>query len=168
MIIRAADRRDFPAIAAIHATSWQTAYRHALPDAYLAGQVVEDLANHWRNIEVRDQDVVLVAEDDAVRGFIAVWCRPDADIDNLHVLPDYRSAGMGAKLMAAAGAILMANGHRTAHLTVVDGNDRAIRFYERLGGARTGRCDIDIFGTPVPSIGMAWNDLSLIGRAVDD
>ncbi|MDP6066875.1 MAG: hypothetical protein QGG75_06420 [Alphaproteobacteria bacterium] len=59
-----------------------------LSDDYLDNKVDDELGETWSSIELSPQDVVLVAEDEPVVGFIAIWCRPDPFIDNLHVLPE--------------------------------------------------------------------------------
>ena len=107
--------------------------------------------------------VPLIAGDEII-GFIAVWVRPDPYIDNLHVRPGLRSKGIGRRLMAAAAERLMAAGHATAYLWVVAGNDRAIAFYERLGGVRTGQEMQPLFGNDVLNYRIEWADLSEIAR----
>ena len=129
MEIRAAHRGDFSQIAAVQIASWRDAYRGLLPEDYLADRVADDLRGHWKAAEIGPEDVVLVAEDGgAIIGFIAVWCRPEALIDNLHVLPGRRSGGLGRRLMAAAADCLVGKGKRSAHLWVLQANDRAKAF----------------------------------------
>jgi len=162
MNIRSAKRSDFPAIAAIHAASWQDTYSDVLPESYLAHQVTIDLQRHWNEVDIQPEDIVLVAEDDEISGFIAVWCRPKAFIDNLHVSPCKRSQGMGSKLMMCAAEQLIQRGHKTASLWVVESNASAIRFYERLGGTCKERVTKNLFGHDVPNIKVAWSDISVI------
>ncbi len=166
MKIRRAVTADRPRIAAIQTQSWQSAYAGVLPPDYLAGQLAGDLARHWQAVAISDSDIVLVAmSDDDIVGFIAVWVDPDPLIDNLHVLPGRRSAGIGRALMAAAADALEAGGHSRAHLWVVAENVRAIRFYERLGGRIVERADYMIFGNAVPSLRIEWSDLRRIGNS---
>lgn len=165
MQIRPAGPDDMAAIAALQAASWRDSYRGLLSDSYLQHEVSADLLRHWQSVEPRDQDVVLVAEQaGAVVGFIAVWCDGEPMIDNLHVLPDQRSQGTGRKLMQAAAASLMAGGRDSAYLWVLEGNDGALRFYEALGGRKAERAGKEIFGQVVPSVKVAWSDLSVIAN----
>ena len=162
--IRPADSRDIQAIAAVHVASWKDAYKGILPDAYLQCGVSDDLLAHWQQAEIRAEDVVLVAEHEGVIGFIAVWCRPEPLIDNLHVDPLRRSRGVGRALMQAAAERLMEMGQSTACLWVLAENRRALRFYELLGGVSVERADTAMFGHMLPSIRIRWSDLSAIAR----
>ncbi len=164
MRIRVAIPTDRPAIAAVHTASWRTAYRGSLPDAYLDGALEEEMRRNWAGLEIAAGDVVLVAEDEGIAGFIAVWCRPEPYLDNLHVLPERRSQGIGRELMIAAAAKLQRLGHSTIYLWVFEANRRAIGFYESLGGVRTAQEDKDIFGHKVPNLKIEWRDLTVIGR----
>lgn len=148
--------------AALHIESWRDAYRGLLPDDYLVDGVAEDLNRQWQDARPRPCDVVLIAETDEVVGFIAVWCRPDAFIENLHVRPGVRSGGIGEALMAAAAGRLMDLGQSSAHLWVFEANARALGFYERLGGVRSA-CEVKtVHGNSLTSVKIVWNDLSVL------
>jgi ribosomal protein S18 acetylase RimI-like enzyme len=167
MKIRPARPDDLREIASIHATSWKEAYAGTLPAHYLEGEVDRDLQAHWERQELLKDDVLLVAETDAgLVGFAAVWCRPDAFIDNLHVSQPVRSKGIGAALMRAAADRLMAQGHSTAYLWVFESNAAAIRFYERLGAVRVERAIKEIYGHRVASVRMEWSDLRAMSADV--
>jgi len=157
--IRRATPVDLPAIAAIQAASWQTAYRGMLPGSYLADEAGPELETYWRHIEIRHDDLILVAEEDTPLGFIAIWCRPEPFIDNLHVLPGHTSKGIGARLMAAAAQILLSNGHSTAHLWVMEDNTRALGFYQSLGGEAVETVEKPVFDQMAPQTKVVWNDL---------
>jgi GNAT superfamily N-acetyltransferase len=61
-------------------------------------------------------------------------------IDELYVAPGLRSAGVGARLVAAARAHGVARGWRRLDVTAPPGEawERSVRFYERLGFVFTG------------------------------
>jgi ribosomal protein S18 acetylase RimI-like enzyme len=60
--------------------------------------------------------------------------RPDVGhITQVCVLPEYRSAGLGEALLAAATANLRGRGFHFISLTVTEANDRAIALYNRIG-----------------------------------
>ena len=169
MHIRPAGDDDRAAIAALQAASWKDAYRGLLTDSYFENDVASDLLAHWQAVALRCQDVVLVAEEGGTAaGFIAVWCDPDPYIDNLHVLPDWRAKGTGRRLMQAAAARLIALGHTTAYLWVLEDNPRAFRFYEGLGGRRAERAGKEIFGQVLPSWKITWPDISVIAAPAED
>lgn len=164
MNIRRAQDSDLPFIAAVQADSWRETYSDVLPEAYLADKLAEDLDRHWREVEIQPEDVVLVAEEDGIIGFIAVWCRPDSFIDNLHVKQSQRSKRIGSTLMTSAARQLVQQGHKTAYLWVVESNKRAIRLYERLGGVRTDRALKNLFGHKVPNVKIMWSNLSVLSN----
>ena len=162
MKIRRATPSDLEGIAAIQAESWQDSYTEVLPVDFLAGQLNHDIAMHWNAIQIKKEDIVLVAEEDALTGFAAVWCRPVPFIDNLHVRPSHRSQKIGSALMQAVAKELIENGHKTAFLWVFESNQKAIRFYERLGGILTEQSIKTVFGYDVSSRKIEWDDLTLI------
>jgi ribosomal protein S18 acetylase RimI-like enzyme len=56
-----------------------------------------------------------------------------AELESLAVLPGERGAGVGSALMAAVHELLRSLGIDEVMLYVMDGNDSAMRFYERYG-----------------------------------
>lgn len=164
MNIRPAEDKDRPIIAEIHARSWQENYRDYLPADLLDQQIPTLMAERWKNAEIRAQDVVLVAEDDQVQGFVAVWDDEMPYIDNLHVRSDGRSKGIGRKLLAAAAGAAEENGRKAIWLHVVVGNDRAKDLYARLGGMADGIDDKDLYGTMVPNERIIWRDIKILAE----
>jgi ribosomal protein S18 acetylase RimI-like enzyme len=104
-------------------------------------------------------DTVLIADG---RGFIAVWAEGDpgfgAYIDNLHVHPERRSAGLGRHLLGAAMRQVAGRGEARAYLWVFDGNTRAIEFYQRLGGEIVERGFEEIDGSTIPQSRIVWRN----------
>ena len=133
-----------------------------MPASFLGTPLDQAFTRLWRDIEIETGDVVLVAENKGLCGFIAVWCRPMPYIDNLHVKPSLRSKSIGIVLLKSAAAKLLAQGHTTAYLWVFERNPKAIRFYERMGGIITEKAFQDIFGYSIPSLKIEWTDLSVI------
>jgi ribosomal protein S18 acetylase RimI-like enzyme len=54
-------------------------------------------------------------------------------LDDLWVLRESRGYGIGQRLLAQGEAEIIARGHETLHLRVVQSNDAAIEFYGRHG-----------------------------------
>ena len=164
---RAADA-DRPAIASIHAQSWRDAYRGVLPDAFLEDEVDEVMRRRWDEQAIRDEDAVLVAERDGiVVGFCATWDGESADIDNLHVLREARSQGVGRHLLAETALHFLGIGRKRAHLHVVTANLRARALYLALGGQPGGIEDKNLYGTMVPNERIDWPDLALLLQRVE-
>ncbi len=162
MKIRRATQSDLQDIAAINVESWKDVYSDVLPAEFMTGQIDQEISRHWSDIEIQEQDIVLVAEEDLLVGFAAVWCRPIPFIDNLHVKPSHRSKKIGSALMKAVAKELIKREHKTAYLWVFESNEKAIRFYEKLGGTQKEQAMKDIFGYEVPSRKIEWNDLARI------
>ncbi len=162
MKIRRATQADLQDIAAIHIESWKDSYSDLLPAEFLAGQINQLFEQHWSGIEIQKGDLVLVAGEDSLLGFAAVWCRPIPFIDNLHVKPSQRSKKIGSALMKAVAEELINEGHKTAYLWVFESNEKAIRFYERLGGVQKEQSMKNIFGFDLPSRKIVWDNLTVI------
>ncbi len=140
MVIRQASSPDAPAVAALHARSWRSAYRGLLSDQFLEDRVDEDRRCAWRQrfAELRpDAACVFIAEDDGGPiGFACVRLEegPRVLLDNLHVAPDRKRRGIGRRLVAevarwtvehAPGSVL--------YLWVLEKNVEARGFYRVLG-----------------------------------
>lgn len=167
--IRPARAADAEAIAEVHAASWRDVYQDTMPAGYLRDRALADLTRHWRETELRADEVILVATiGDEVVGFIAIYRRPEHGptpyLDNLHVRPSNRSGGLGGRLLIEAANQLRRLGENTLYLWLVDGNDAAQRFYERLGGLPTERSSKEVFGVPLKTLKIEWDDLGPIIR----
>ena len=167
VVLRDARLGDRDAISALHFSSWLSAYRGMLPDGYLDGPLKRELEVYWRDALPRagEMDTILVAEcDGSLCGFIAAWNDPERDgmafIDNLHVDPARRGAGVGGKLMAEVARRLKAKNYRGAYLWVFAQNKGARRLYERLGGTFQREMDKPISGHPVVQAEYVWSSLS--------
>ncbi len=81
-----------------------------------------------------------VAEaDKAIAGFAGIWCVADeAQVMIVGVLPEYRGKGLGEALMRAMIAQSLQVGCTSMTLEVKDGNEPAIRLYQKLGFATEG------------------------------
>jgi len=162
MKIRSATQIDLQDIAAIHIESWKNVYPDVLPAEFLAEKINRELERYWNVVEIQSDDILLVAEEKSLIGFAAVWCRPIPFIDNLHVRPSQRSQKVGSALMKAAAKEIINKGHKTAYLWVFESNEKAIRFYQRLGGIQKEQSMKNIFGYDVLSRKIEWDKVSKI------
>jgi len=145
MTIQRALVADAPEIAAVHVATWQAAYRGLLPENWLDKLSVDDRAAMWtRVLEEGQTEVYVMRVDGSLVGFVAYGParRPDAaagtgEIHALYVLPEYWSTGLGLALCHGALRRLAELGFSRVELEVLAGNDRGIRFYERMGFARS-------------------------------
>ena len=171
--LRTATQEDTDAIAQLHADSWRHAYRGALSDAFLAGDIVADRRDLWTqrlSAPSSDQHVVLAESGDRVVGFACVYANADgtwgALLDNIHVASDMQRRGIGEQLMrAAAGWIAASTPRGGMFLWVLQSNATAQTFYSRLGAENVGA---DVWAPPgggaVPRFRFAWRDVELLLR----
>jgi ribosomal protein S18 acetylase RimI-like enzyme len=170
--LRDAGPADAARIAALHAASWQVAYRGILPDAYLDHECAAERQRYWHARLVAPQPggfVMLAEQADALLAFLAVWPDPDgrydALLDNLHVAPEARGRGLGRTLLGAAAARLQAQRRRSLTLWVFDANIAALDFYRRLGAEVVERGLDEFAGERIPHTRLAWEDVARLAAA---
>jgi GNAT superfamily N-acetyltransferase len=148
--LRDARRGDELAVAEVHVRSWQEAYRGLMPDDYLDALDPRDRAARY-TFEASDpaapRTVLAVADEagvEVVLGFTTFCPSRDEDaaglgeVVALYVDPDRHLGGAGRLLMVEARRRLREAGFAEAILWVLDGNERAARFYEREGWVADG------------------------------
>jgi ribosomal protein S18 acetylase RimI-like enzyme len=170
--LRDAGPADAARIAALHAASWQVAYRGILPDAYLDHECAAERQRYWHARLVAPQPggfVMLAEQADALLAFLAVWPDPDgrydALLDNLHVAPEARGRGLGRTLLGATAMRLQAQGRHSLTLWVFDANDPALAFYRRLGAEIVERGLDEFAGERIPHTRLAWEDVARLAAA---
>jgi GNAT superfamily N-acetyltransferase len=94
-------------------------------------------------------DVVGYVTGDTTNGFV----------DVLHVLPQWRSVGVGRQLLLAMAQLLAEAGCARLWLHVVVGNVRAEQFYARLGGVATSVGSADWAPGEVQETTYEWNNI---------
>ncbi|MFD7642362.1 GNAT family N-acetyltransferase [Kitasatospora sp. NPDC059795] len=133
---------DAAAVAALLTASRRSAYAGLVPDAALAADSTQTMLWELRLAAdygpPADTPTLLLAEDPdgTLAGF--AYLVPDSGVvrlEQLHVHPDRTGAGLGTRLLHAA---LARHPERPVRLDVLAANHRAIAFYERHGGRRTG------------------------------
>ena len=106
----------------------------------------------------KKQSFILAVRDDAVLGFCRFGAAPDKTdraesavpagtlngrLHSLYIDPGARGQGIGHALMSHALSTFAAWGCEHANLWVLEGNSRAISFYERQGWRCTGATKVD-------------------------
>ena len=140
-LIRDAAVGDEAEIARVHVDCWRVAYRGQMPDEMLASVSVERRTEFWRRSLEEGEDRVIVAEaDGAVIGFVSVGPARDedgvAELYAIYIEPERFGTGVGHALMDAALERMRELGYDEAMLWVLDGNERAERFYRIAGWER--------------------------------
>lgn len=141
MIARAAVPEDALAIATIHVSAWQSAYRGIVPDEYLDSLSIEQRASGWRQILSQNpEDVWVALEDNTILGWISAAASRDSDagpatgeIWAIYVAPEHWRSGIGRMLCEGAEQRLGKQGMDEVTLWVLRDNQHALRFYESRG-----------------------------------
>ncbi|MEV5572763.1 GNAT family N-acetyltransferase [Spirillospora sp. NPDC052269] len=157
MNVRHATSEDVEAIAKVHVTAWQTAFRGAVPDAELDALHWTQWIDGWRERTAPGSDLtVLVADvDGEVAGFAASGPPRDDDLDSgrawelymLYLGPASWRCGIGTALMRRTIEAVPAHVPALV-LWVLDVNTRARAFYERHGMALDGAVRPSKLGSP--------------------
>lgn len=157
---------DCAAVAVVRVRGWQAAYTGLMPQAHLDAMSVEkSTERHRANLLNAGPGVLhLVAERG---GTVVGWgClgpgrdedaqAADGEVYALYVHPGHWSTGAGRALMDALVARAGLGGFRVLRLWVLEGNDRARRFYAKAGFAVDGVAEpFDVDGVPVPEVRYA-------------
>ncbi len=123
-------------------------------DEFLDGDVLTNRLDLWRSRlshDRQDQFVYVAEADSHLLGFICAYGNADPAwgslIDNLHVAYESGRSGIGTLLMQHAGAWLGSHyGQSGVYLWVLEANQSARRFYERLGAAHAGTVESETPG----------------------
>lgn len=142
----------------VHWKAWQEAYAGIVDQAYLDALTLEkctDIAFRW-------PDNLLVAkEDQKVVGFVGYGSSSDdalpetGEIFSIYILREYYDKKIGYALMSAAVEKLSA--YKRIAVWALEGNQRAIKFYERYGFRFDGTRKQIMLGTENTEIRMILN-----------
>ncbi len=192
MQIRPAQQSDCPAIVQIHAASWRYAYRGALSDGYLAGEIETHLQAQWQNRFATppvqnycgEQIIVVAEEGGELLGFACAYLHENAlwgsFLNNIHVKQSLHRSGVGSALLGAVAARCAASRHASStemssnanavvglYLFVIQSNLRAQHFYLHHGAKNVGT---DMWDAPdggrVPLYRFAWENAAVLSETV--
>lgn len=174
MHLREATPYDLEAIASLHTRSWRLAYRGMLSDAYLDGDLLADRRALWQqrfSAPSANQYIAVAEIDDAIVGLACAFGDHDARwgtlLDNIHVAPEYKGAGIGAQLVVHI-AQWCARSHTSdvLHLWVLAANVAAQGFYQRMGASSVEQTDWDApDGNRVSEMRFAWPSVATLLRS---
>lgn len=140
--VRHATPRDAKAIADIHVSTWQAAYKDLMPEEYLSKISVEKRLAYWKEaIEFSEPQLLVATDGDEVVGFVGFDRSRDAgtkstvgEIWAMYVAPAHWGKGAGLALWDGAREGLKEEGCTQVTLWVLLRNERALRFYEQAAG----------------------------------
>lgn len=152
-VVRVGGLEDIPAIVALQARSWRTAYRGIVDDAFLDAIPMQRWVESWRAHFFAGATRCFVAEENQrLIGFASVG-QPDdvedlapsvAELHTIYIGADHYGLGVGRLLLEACLDHLRQEGYPEVVLWVLEGNQRGRGFYEKGGwrpdGARAADC----------------------------
>lgn len=138
MLIRLPRADDAEALTDLHLDVWDEAYADLVPAPVLAERRAHraDRVERWRAILAdRGDDTLLAEESGRLVGFVSRGPSrdepapglPTLEVYALYVRAEVYGTGVGHRLLRAAV------GEEAAYLWVLEGNTRAVAFYERQG-----------------------------------
>jgi GNAT superfamily N-acetyltransferase len=166
--VRAARASDAAALARVQVASWLATFAGVVPDEVLAeltsAAAEEQWAGRWREAITAPPTsrhrvhVAVDADRTTVTGFAAagpatdddLWPGTDAELYELHVLPDLAGTGHDGRLLHAVADTLAEDGFRTASTWVLSADGKRLEFLEAAGWAPDGcHSNLDM-GVKVP------------------
>ncbi len=146
VVVRLADRRSAPVLAELNRRSALTAYGHIFPKEAPppTHEVLQEQWEHWLGPDWDLGRRAFVAEDTSGSIIGIVLSGPDPSdpelghLARLYVSPERWGEGVGRQLYVAAIDHLRSSGFSEATLWVLEKNERARSWYERLGWRKTG------------------------------
>ena len=135
VVIRAAEVAEAERVARLQLDCWDDAYTGLVPQEVIdeGRRTLPERIARWREILAEPAPTLVAEADGELAGFALAGSPRDQDIDvdlelmALYVRAAWWSTGLGYALFAESV------GDRAAYLWVVEGNERALGFYERQG-----------------------------------
>lgn len=135
VVIRAAEVTEAESVARLQLDCWDDAYTGLVAQDVLdeGRRNLDQRAERWQELLTGGAEVLVAEADDGLAGFANVGRPRDDDIAvdlelyAIYVRAAWWGTGLGHALFEHAV------GERAAYLWVVEGNQRAIGFYERQG-----------------------------------
>lgn len=161
--VRAARASDAAGLARLQVASWRASFASLVPEEVLAeltsAAAEEQWARRWLEAITApptSRHRVHVAVDagrTSVTGFAAagpatdgdLWPGTDAELYELHVLPELAGQGHGGRLLHAVADTLAEDGFQIAFTWVLSADDKRLSFLEEAGWAPDGsRSNLDM------------------------
>ncbi|MDQ4105473.1 MAG: GNAT family N-acetyltransferase [Actinomycetota bacterium] len=148
--VRAATPADASVLAALHRTTWQTAYSELLPPGTLEGLDSPQMQQVWADTVEGGATVLIATEGDDPVGFVVAGPAPQDEVAGadgglpsdaaqtvlvsiLLVEPRWGRRGHGGRLLAAAAAVLRDAGATRGIVWVLAEDPASLNFYRRAG-----------------------------------
>ncbi len=163
MEVRDAVAGDVDRIAEIKVRNWADTYGPLLPREVLGRFLDKErsVAEIRELVHAPDTLLLVGPSTGDIQGFVLTYMArtPEPWLESLHVMREERGRGLGQLLMRETAKRLLAAGYQSLSLGVILGNDRASKFYERLGGVPVRVEPVD-FAEGVEHTVWRWPDLT--------
>ena len=154
VLVSPAGHDDAADIARIHVATWRAAYRDIVSKTYLESLDVGIRTEQWRNwIALPERRTLVARQRGVLRGFCATGPARDPDataatseVYALYVDEGHWRSGHGRALLDRAISDAEDDGAAQLTLWVLEQNERARLFYERLGFVFDGVSKIELIG----------------------
>lgn len=138
--IRRAEPRDADAIAEVHRAAWMGAYAGIIPHKALLAMVNRRGPRWWANAIRNATSILVVDLGGTVAGYATIGrsrarqLRPQGEIYELYLRPEYQGIGLGSRLFRSARQRLTQRGLKGLVVWALEDNQNAMAFYEGAGG----------------------------------
>ncbi len=166
--IRAAVPEDAPAIARVHYESWQTSYAEIMPREVLEARPVDLRTRQWLDVlenHAHEQCLLVAERDGGIVGFANGGAERDGsdlytgELYAIYLLASAQRGGIGRALTRHIVAWLRDHGHSAMLVWVLEDNQPARAFYQRLGAEYVSQKLLTLAGVPFTEIAYGWRDL---------
>lgn len=138
--IRRAAPADADAIAEAHRLAWMGAYAGIIPHAALIKMVNRRGPQWWANAIHNATSVLVIDMGGTVAGYATIGrsrarqLKPQGEIYELYLRPEYQGIGLGSLLFKEARQKLSQHGLKGLVVWALEDNLNALAFYEGAGG----------------------------------
>jgi len=160
--VRAATRRDAPALAALYAEAWRGAYRGIIPHLPLE-RMIARRGQAWWERALEDRYPLLLLDFGGEPAGYATFGRSrlrhtpaQGEIFELYLHPVYQGLGLGRRLFDASRKRLLDRRYKDLVVWALADNDSACSFYLGLGGKPIAEAAERFDQVALRKIAFAW------------
>lgn len=162
--IRRAKPADASGLAAVHDAAWREAYSGIIPGLALERMIMKRGPRWWRlATAARGRPLVVLDLARRVGGYASygpsrtLGLPQRGEVDEIYLDPVFQGIGLGRRLFRAVRRDLAGQGFKTTVVWALVDNERACRFYEKLGGRPVARGETRFGGVPLARIAYAFD-----------
>ncbi len=164
---------DAQELGQVHVASWRETYPGLVPNEIIDALSPKKRGQAWEQMLLRPENygspvVHLALQSSKIVGFGCCELQRDenmlslnyqGDFSSIYVLKKAQGRGVGTRLMGLMADDLRSRGCSSAGVWVLDRNEPARRFYEKLGAAEIARKREQRPAGTLIQVGYGWRDL---------